>query len=90
MSLPNLEQNCRQTWGKRGKLAQFNEETMPSGDEPVETSEEDSLQRLRMIRGRNRSNATKLMNKAYEFMQQCPNSDELDPEIRNKLEIKAQ
>ena len=32
----------------------------------------------------------KLINKAYEVMQQNPSPHELDPEIRNKLEIKAQ
>ena len=64
---------------------------MPSGDEQqTETNEEESLQRLKRIRGGNRSNATKLINEAYEVMQQNPSPQELDPEIRNKLEIKAQ
>ena len=64
---------------------------MPSGDEQqVETNEEDSLQRLKRIRGGNRSKTTKLINEAEEFIQKHPSPDKLDSEIRNKLEIKAQ
>ena len=55
---------------------------MPSGDEQQpETSEEESLQRLKRIRRGNRSKITKLINEAYEFMQQHPSPNELDPEI---------
>ena len=68
---------------------------MPSGNEQVceqqlETHEEDSLQRLKRIRGGNRSKATKPINEAYELMQQYPSPDELDPEIKDKLEVKAE
>ena len=90
-SLPHLQHIGAQRGVRRGKIAQFNEGKMPSGDEQQpETSEEESLQRLKRIRRGNRGKTTRLINEAYEFMQQHPSPDELDPEIRNKLEIKAQ
>ena len=69
---------------------------MPSGNEEqvceqqLETHKEDSLQRLKRIRGGDRSKATKLINEAYEFMQKYPSPDELHPEIKDKLEVKAE
>ena len=90
-SLSPLQPIGAQRGARRGKIAQFNEGNMPSSEEQQpETSEEESLQRLKRIRRGNRSKTTKLINEAYEFMQQHPSPDELDPEIRNKLEIKAQ
>ena len=64
---------------------------MYSGDEQQsEPNEDESLQRLKKIRGGNRAKATKLINEAEEIIQRYPRPEEIDPEIRNKLEIKVQ
>eukprot|EP00795_Rhopilema_esculentum_P014774 gene14774-biopygen4485 len=64
---------------------------MYSGDEQQsEPNEDESLQRLKKIRGGNRAKTTKLINEAEEIIQRYPRTEEIDPEIRNKLEIKVQ
>ncbi|XP_065061333.1 uncharacterized protein LOC135688421 [Rhopilema esculentum] len=64
---------------------------MYSGDEQQsEPSEDESLQRLKRIRGGNRAKTTKLINEAEEIIERYPRTEEIDPEIRNKLEIRLE